>query len=124
VPIRELSQKLDISFHFLTKILQTLSANGVLNSFKGPKGGVRLARRPEDVSILDIVNILDGSELFEECIIGLPGCQEKTPCPMHDSWVNLREKIKTKFESAYMAELARKMKQHDLRLYDLAELNN
>lgn len=124
VPIKEISQKLDISFHFLTKILQTLSQGGVIISFKGPHGGVKLAQPAKDISILDIVRILDGGELFEQCILGLPGCQEKRPCPLHDSWKKHREEIKSDFASADMASLAEKIKKQDLRLYEVTQIPN
>ena len=119
VPIKEVSQKLDISFHFLTKILQNLSQGGVIASFKGPRGGVKLARPPEEISILNIVHILDGDEVFEQCILGLPGCQEKKPCPLHDSWKDHREKLKADFAAANMAILADKIRKQDLRLYEI-----
>lgn len=119
VPIKEVSEKLDISFHFLTKILQNLSQGGVISSFKGPRGGVKLARPAKDISILHIVHILDGEKIFEQCILGLPGCQEKKPCPLHDSWKEHREKLKADFAAANMAVLAEKIKKHDLRLYEV-----
>lgn len=55
VSIKELSEKLDISFHFLTKILQQLTAVDLLESHKGPKGGVRLSKPGNKISLLDIV---------------------------------------------------------------------
>ena len=119
VPIKEISEKLGISFHFLTKILQTLSQGGIIDSFKGPKGGVKLAKSPERISLLDIVYILDGKSLFEQCVLGLPGCQEKTPCPLHHSWAHQRDNIKANFEGTDLKGLAHKIKQENLRLYDI-----
>jgi Rrf2 family protein len=119
VPIKEISQNLDISFHFLTKILQTLSQGGLILSFKGPRGGVKLARPSSEISILDVVHILDGDQIFEQCILGLPGCGELKPCPLHDSWKKNREKIKSDFDAADMFSLAEKIKEQELRLYDV-----
>ncbi len=119
VPIKEISDRLDISFHFLTKILQNLSHGGIIASFKGPKGGVRLARPATEISVLDIVHILDGKDIFDQCILGLPGCQDKKPCPLHDSWKLSREKIKSDLQEANLASLAIKIKNEDLRLYEM-----
>ncbi len=55
VSIREISEKLGISFHFLTKILQRLTEGGVMKSHRGPGGGVTLARPAARISILEIV---------------------------------------------------------------------
>ena len=121
VSIKEISQKLDISFHFLTKILQILTQQGLIVSFKGPTGGVKLGRDPKSISVLDIIIILDGDDLFEQCILGLPGCQDQKPCPLHDDWKMQREQIKHKFKMTDLKSLAVKIKNDNLRLY---EINN
>ena len=123
VSIKEISDKLDISFHFLTKILQILTQNGLVESFKGPKGGVRLARGPENISILDIIMLIDGDGLFEQCILGLPGCQDKQPCPLHYDWKDQREQIRHNFKTTDLKSLAIKIKKDDLRLYDIREVS-
>ena len=119
VSIKEISQKLDISFHFLTKILQVLTQHGMIASFKGPKGGVKLAREAENISILDIILTLDGDGLFEQCILGLPGCMDKIPCPLHHDWQRQRDKLKQNFKSADLKNLAAKIKKDGLRLYEI-----
>src|SRR5690625_7578709 len=71
VSIRAISEELDISFHFLTKIFQKLTQAGILASFRGPNGGVALARPATRITLLDIVIAIDGPELFTECVLGL-----------------------------------------------------
>ncbi|MGM0460546.1 MAG: RrF2 family transcriptional regulator, partial [Bacteroidota bacterium] len=80
-PIKQLSDKLEISFHFLTKILQQLTADGMLESFKGPNGGVRLMKPGGKIALIDVVLAIDGPEILTECALGLPGCGLKNPCP-------------------------------------------
>src|SRR5690625_3175503 len=101
VPIRKMSEKLDISFHFLTKILQQLTASGLLESYKGPKGGVRLSRSGEEITLLELVLAIDGPAMLTECALGLPGCGVLKPCPMHEKWAVTREQTKTMLETAY-----------------------
>ena len=84
VSIREISSNLDISFYFLTKILQVLTQKKILVSFKGPNGGVKLAKPADHITIMDVVLALDGAKVFEQCILGLPGCGVLNPCPLHD----------------------------------------
>jgi Rrf2 family protein len=57
--VETLSNKLGISKSFLAKILQLLSKNGVLNSFKGAKGGFELACKPEDISLKKIIEVVE-----------------------------------------------------------------
>lgn len=116
IPIREMSEKLEISFHFLTKILQQLTAEGILESYKGPNGGVRLTRSGEAISLLEIVIAIDGDKMFTECALGLPGCGVMKPCPMHDKWANTRDSIKEMLESTTLTELSRRGRELDLRI--------
>lgn len=116
IPIRQMSDKLEISFHFLTKILQQLTAEGILESYKGPNGGVRLTRPGSEITLLDIVSAIDGNAMFTECALGLPGCGVMKPCPMHEKWADTRDGIRTMLESTTLRELSTNGKLLNLRI--------
>jgi len=116
VSIKKLSGKLDISFHFLTKILQQLTAVNLLESLKGPNGGVRLSKPGEEISLLDIVVAIDGDDLFQECVIGLPGCGREKPCPLHNIWTTTRDDIREMLETNTLVDMANKGKKGNLRI--------
>lgn len=116
VPIKKMSEKLEISFHFLTKILQQLTAEGIMESFKGPNGGIRLNKSGNDVHLMDIVLAIDGPQLLTECALGLPGCGTKNPCPLHDKWAETRDSIRAMLEETSLTELVKKGKAENLRL--------
>ncbi|HKL20137.1 MAG TPA: Rrf2 family transcriptional regulator [Halalkalibaculum sp.] len=118
ISIREMSDKLNISFHFLTKILQQLSAAGLMESYKGPNGGVRLTKSGSKVNLFEIVAAIDGVELFTECALGLPGCGTAKPCPLHDKWAEARDGIRVMLEKTDLVELAKKGKKLNLRITD------
>lgn len=118
ISIKEMSSKLGISFHFLTKILQQLTAKGLLESYKGPKGGVRLALPAKEIKFLDVVVAIDGEGLLRECVLGLPGCGVKEPCPLHDEWAKNRNSIIEMFENTTLEYLAKEGKNKNLRLTD------
>tara|TARA_R110000868_G_scaffold383578_9_gene650716 strand:- start:7734 stop:8183 length:450 start_codon:yes stop_codon:yes gene_type:complete len=107
ISIREISEELDISFHFLTKILQQLTANGLMESYKGPNGGIRLSKLGRQATLLNMVIAIDGPELFTECALGLTGCGSETPCPLHESWVSTREAISSMLEGTTLEEIAK-----------------
>ena len=106
VPIRKVSDDLGIPFHFLTKILQQLNGALLVESFRGPTGGVRLAREPGSISLKDIVVALDGDDLFCACVLGLPGCGDEVPCPLHVEWSKERDRLSNLLESTTLAETA------------------
>lgn len=116
IPIKRMSDKLEISFHFLTKILQQLTADGLLESFKGPNGGVRLTKSPDKIALIDVVLAIDGPKLLTECALGLPGCGLKNPCPLHDKWAVTRDSIRDMLANTSLTDLADKGKRENLRL--------
>jgi Rrf2 family transcriptional regulator, iron-sulfur cluster assembly transcription factor len=119
VPIREISDALNISFHFLTKILQTLTHQGILASFRGPNGGVCLARQATDIKLIDIVLAIDGPAIFTECILGLPECGNWAPCPLHHGWGQAREQLQVMFSQTTLDELGHRIENERLRLSDI-----
>jgi Rrf2 family iron-sulfur cluster assembly transcriptional regulator len=116
VPIRQIAEKLNISFHFLTKILQTLTQKQIMNSYRGPNGGVSLAKSPDAITIFDIIEAIDGVKIFEECILGLPGCGNNKPCPFHDNWRAVREDLKNTFMNSTLDDLSNRINDFGLRI--------
>lgn len=106
IPVRELSQELSISFHFLTKICQALTEARVMQSFRGPSGGVGLARPAAHIRLIDIVAAIDGTDRLTGCVLGLPGCNDNRPCPLHRHWGARREQILQMLEQTTLADLA------------------
>jgi Rrf2 family transcriptional regulator, iron-sulfur cluster assembly transcription factor len=92
--------------HFLAKILQSLARDGFLQSTKGPHGGFRLRRLPGEISMLQIVEAVDGTGRYDRCIGGSPECSDQAPCGMHDSWKTLRSGIIRYLEGTTVADLA------------------
>ncbi|MDX1586150.1 MAG: Rrf2 family transcriptional regulator [Balneolaceae bacterium] len=116
ISIGEMSDKLDISFHFLTKTLQQLTNAGLMESQKGPKGGVRLTKKGSNITLYEVVEAIDGSDLFTECALGLPGCGREKPCPIHDQWADARDGIRDMLQETTLIELAEKGKNLNLRI--------
>lgn len=116
VSIRRISTELGISYYFLTKVLQTLTRHNIMTSYRGPNGGVALARPASDISLGEMVTALEHDGCLDNCVLGLPGCGQRSPCPLHASWQQTREQIKSMFENANLAELGREINKHGLRL--------
>lgn len=106
VTIRELSDELDISFHFLTKVLRRLTNSQILESYRGPNGGVKLNRNAADITIQDIIKSLDENFIVSECALGLPIFQNPKACPIHNDWTEVKSKIETMVKTITIRELA------------------
>jgi Rrf2 family iron-sulfur cluster assembly transcriptional regulator len=91
-PAEEISKKLNIPKEFISKILQSLTESGIVESKKGKLGGFKLAKHPSRIKLIDIVDAIDGLESFNSCVLGFPNCSPEKPCPVHDEWGVLRTK--------------------------------
>jgi len=116
VPIHIISEELGIPFDSLTKILQKFTSHKIMVSRRGPKGGVALAREASDITLMDIILALESEDIFKDCILGMPGCGDEKPCPLHEYWGGTRDQIKSTFEAVNLAELSRRTIDDDLRL--------
>jgi Rrf2 family protein len=105
VSIKEIAEYNNISLHFLGKILQTLTQKGLLISYKGPRGGVQLARSPEEITVLQVVEAIDGLNFFQKCVIGMPTCGDDAPCALHSKWWKIRQEIYDMISSKSIARL-------------------
>jgi len=123
VPIRKISDDLNISFHFLTKIFQILSQHGLMNSYRGPSGGIALAKPANEISLIEIITALEGADFFEGCILALPNCGDEAPCPLHEYWGKMRDQLKDMFEKTSLEELGEKIRNDGLRLIAIEDLS-
>lgn len=114
--ITQISEKLEISRHFLTKVLQQLTEADLMESMKGPKGGVKLRYAGDEIRLLEIVAAIDGMDLLTECALGLPGCGSQKPCPIHDQWAETRDEIRKMLEHNTLSDLVEKGKAGNLRI--------
>ncbi|TNE73757.1 Rrf2 family transcriptional regulator [bacterium] len=106
IQISRLHKDLNVGAAYLTKILQPLTQHEILVSYKGTNGGVQLNRPADKISLYEIVHIIDGDALFDECALGIPTCSIETPCAFHFKWADIRDEIKFAFHDTTIADLA------------------
>jgi Rrf2 family protein len=104
--VKQIAEHEEIPSHFLAKILQQLARKGLLRSSKGPTGGFSLRQAPGDISLLNIVEALDGLADYQKCASGLAECNDEQACGMHDSWKALRSRIMEYLEHTSIADVA------------------
>jgi len=102
----QVAEKEDIPAHYLAKILQRMAKFGYVDSFKGRGGGFKITKLAMQSSILDIVERIEGPVITIKCITGLKECSDEHPCPLHDEWSELRDKIHHLITSKSVGQLA------------------
>ena len=112
VGIKQISKDLDLPTPFLAKILQQLAKQKILSSSKGPHGGFSLQKDPHNITLLDIVNTIDGSDTFTGCVMHKGTCEgvagEKKLCPLHDDYDKTRSELLKLFSSKTIYDLVEK----------------
>jgi len=109
VGLKKISDNLNIPAPFLGKILQTLAKHKVLSSTKGPNGGFGIYKDASDISIMTIYEIIDGTDYFTDCLIGVQSCTDdpiNTPCPLHSKYSHIRDEVYTIFSNTSILDLA------------------
>ena len=110
IGIKEISKELDIPTPFLGKILQSLAKSKMLTSIKGPNGGFGLAKPASEISLLNIIEIIDGLDLFNDCLIGLRTCSASAhndvQCPIHKKYAPISKQIFELFSTETIENLA------------------
>ena len=87
------AQKQRIPPSFLAKIISQLSIAGLLHTSRGARGGVMLAREPREISLLDVVEAIDGPILLNECVSESSDCEAKDDCAMNAVWNEAQEAL-------------------------------
>ena len=82
----QIAQEKQIPPSFLAKIVSQLSVAGLLQTSRGARGGVSLARAPQDISVLEVVEAIDGPILLNECVASSSVCVFGDTCPMRPLW--------------------------------------
>lgn len=89
--VDEIAQEMSIPKSFLSKIVQKLSRAAILESFRGSKGGFKLARKPAEISLLDVIEAMQGTAAANKCAVDKAQCNLSCTCIVHPVWIELRK---------------------------------
>src|SRR5512139_3481692 len=95
----QIAQDQQIPPSFLAKIVSQLSVAGLLQTSRGARGGVSLARAPEQISVLEVVEAIDGPILLNECVSASGVCNFGDDCPMKPIWCDAQAELVSRLRS-------------------------
>ena len=100
------AREMQIPPSFLAKIISQLSIAGLLRTSRGARGGVLLARESKDISVLDVVEAIDGPILLNECVGSNKPCVFEDDCLVHPIWLEVQQSLvkrlgETRFDVLY-----------------------
>lgn len=79
--------------YFFSKIFQNLAKSGLVNSFRGSNGGFGLARRPEEIKVIEVIEAIDGALSASRCATNPSACDRSPTCPFHLYWKETQDSI-------------------------------
>jgi Rrf2 family protein len=93
---------------YLAKIITTLARHGLLRARRGVRGGNALARPPEAISLLEVVEAIEGPDWLGPCLLGLAEeCSDRPACPTRAFWQRAREEIRAELARTTLADYLR-----------------
>lgn len=103
---RDLARQVGIPAPYLAKVLATLARAGVLTASRGARGGYRLARPPEEIALIDVVEPLEGKRVRPGCLLrpGQP-CDDQAACTAHGAWSTLKVVYTSFLETTTLADI-------------------
>jgi len=101
----QIAEEKSIPPSFLAKIISQLSIAGLIHTSRGARGGVSLARSPEQISILEVVEAIDGPVALNECTLSPKSCPFSEDCTIHDIWMDTQRTLVQHLKNTSFAEI-------------------
>jgi len=93
---------------FLAKIISQLSIAGLLHTSRGARGGVTLAREPRDITLLEVIEAIDGPIQLNECVGDTGNCSFDDNCPLRPVWCEAQEQLVGRLKGTNFADMIAK----------------
>jgi Rrf2 family protein len=105
VSVKDISRRQKISTRYLENIFHELTSAGILGSLKGKGGGFYLEKPLKDITILSIIEILDGELYILDCLLDESCCENAAGCYTRPTWSKLNNEIRKAFANVTMEEI-------------------
>lgn len=105
--VNEISEEYKIPRSFLAKILQKLVKAKIVRSYRGVKGGFSLAKPAREISMMDVLEAVEGKLYLNICLMDKKQCGFSKHCPVHSVWANAQAKVAEILKKANFEDLAR-----------------
>ena len=112
----EIAEQQGISLKYLEQIIIPLKKGGYIKSVRGGRGGHKLAKPPQEITVGEVVALLEGSAYFTKCAKDPAACERATECPTRSLWIDAAEAMFEQLNSVTLADLIEKRKRGETPL--------
>lgn len=117
--ITELALECGIPDQYLRKIIPQLTKAGVLTSQRGNGGGIKLAKSSDEISLLEVIEAIEGKIFLNKCLLSADFCNRTSWCSVHCVWIEAQDKLKEVLANRSVRYLAEQNKLNRKKLTDL-----
>jgi Rrf2 family cysteine metabolism transcriptional repressor len=108
--LKEIAGQQQISLSYLEHLVAPLISGGIIRSIKGPKGGVTLAKKPEEIKLMEVTRLLEGSLAPVECVDNPDICRRSAKCVTRDIWGEVKAAMSSVLETTTLQDLVERQK--------------
>ena len=114
IQLKDIAERQQFSLQYLEHLITPLIASGMMRSARGARGGVWLARSPQEIRLSDVIGIVEGSTAPVDCVTDLEACPRSGSCVAREVWIELKEAIDRVLASKTLHDLVEMQKQKEL----------
>ena len=103
--LRDIARRARVPHAYLAKRMPGLVAAGLVRSVRGKRGGILLARPPEEITLLQISEAVEARQWLGRCLLGLTACTDERACPAHAFWKEARQQIESALRNTTLADV-------------------
>jgi Rrf2 family iron-sulfur cluster assembly transcriptional regulator len=105
IPLKDIARRQDLSVKYLEQLIIPLKAAGLIRSVRGAKGGYRLARKPDEISVAQVIDVLEGGVSLVDCVNHPEVCGHEAECPTRPIWLGMSQLLKEKLSSLSLQDI-------------------
>lgn len=103
--LKDIARQQQISLSYLEHLVAPLISGGIIRSIKGPKGGVTLAKKPEEIKLIEVTRLLEGPLAPVECVENPGICEKSTHCVTRDVWGEVKAAMNSVLDAITLQDL-------------------
>lgn len=113
VLVKDIAYRQEVSLGYLRQLIRPLIATGMVRSFRGPRGGICLAKEPKEVRLSEVIQILEGSMALVECVDNAEVCKRVDICVTRDIWCDLKQAIDQVLHATTLQDLVERHREKE-----------
>jgi len=107
---KNISEPINVPQAYLAKLLQELSKHNIVSSTRGPNGGFYLSNQNRKTPLINVINVIDGDNRLNSCLLSVHNCNSEKPCPLHNFAAPLKGEILNNLEENTIEDFAQSIK--------------